>query len=181
MTSETDLDALADWLDDEQRAEDCLDIHGLHGYLTALAICGEALSDEWLSETLGQPLTELPEEEAQQYADTCVILYREIFDELYSDDQVALSFEPSTDWEDSDMQAWAIGFMEVVFALPDRWTHGSEEDLATLLLPIEAASGLFAEEADYLPLYRNTALLSQMFDDIPDVLTDLYLLLNSPK
>lgn len=180
MASEIDLDALADWLDDDRRAEDCLDIHGLHGYLTALAICGEALSDDWLSDTLGQPLTQLPEDEARQFADRCVTLYQEISAELYSDDQVALSFEPVTDWEDSDMQAWAIGFMEVVFALPEHWNHDSEEDLATLLLPIEVASGLFAEEADYLPLYRNTTLLSQMFNDIPDVLTDLYLLLNSP-
>jgi uncharacterized protein len=180
MTSETDLDALADWLDDDQRAEDCLDIHGLHGYLTALAICGQALADDWLRDALGQPLTELPEAEAQHFAANCVTLYREISDELYTDDQVALSFEPSTEWRDSDMQAWAIGFMEVVFALPDRWTHASEEDLATLLLPIEVASGLFAEEADYLPLYRDTTLLGQMFNDIPDVLTDLYLLLNSP-
>lgn len=180
MTSETDLDALADWLEDDQRSEDCLDIHGLHGYLTALVIAQEPLSDDWLNDTLDQPLADLPEAEARQFADSCVTLYQEISAELYSDDQVALSFEPDTDWEDSDMQAWAVGFMEVVFALPDRFTHSSEDDLATLLLPIEVASGLFADEADYRPLYRNKALLSQMFNDIPDILTDLYLLLNSP-
>jgi uncharacterized protein len=180
MNSEFDLDALADWLDDDQRADDCLDIHGLHGYLTALAIAAEPLSDEWLNDTLGQSLTDLPEQEAQHFADACRAVYQEISDELYSDDQVGLTFEPNLAWEDSDMQAWAIGFMEVVFALPDRYTHSSEDDLATLLLPIEVASGLFADEPDYAPLYRNEALLSQMFNNIPDILTDLYLLLHSP-
>lgn len=180
MTPQTDLDALADWLEDDQRHDDCLDIHGLHGYLTALVIVQEPLSDDWLADTLGQPLGGLPPAEARQFADSCVGLYRNISDELYGDDQVALSFEPDTKWEDSDMQAWAVGFMEVVFALPDRFTHTREDDLATLLLPIEVASGLFAGEADYRPLYDNKALLGQMLNNIPDILTDLYLLLNSP-
>lgn len=179
--TELDLDALADWLEDDARPEECFDIHGLHGYLTALAICGEPLSDEWLGEALSMPLQELPEEDANWFAQACVTLHKTICDELYSDDQVSLTFEPTVDWQDSPMQFWCEAFMEVVFSLPEHWTHPQEENLATLLLPIEVASGLFADEADFQGFYRNPKLLKEMFDQIPELLTDLYLLLQSPE
>jgi len=179
--TDLDLDALADWLDDEARSEECLDIHGLHGYLTALTLCGEPLDDEWLANALGASLHDLPEEEAQWFADYCVALCQDIGNELYSDDQVGVTFEPTVDWQDSPMQYWCEGFMEVVFARPDRFTHPNEDNLATLLLPIEVGSGFFADEPDFKPLYRQTKLLKQMFDQIPELLTDLYLLLNSPE
>ena len=178
--SEFDLDQLADWLEDDKRAEDCLDIHGLHGYLTALAVCGETLSDDWLAEALDQSLHDLPESEAQWFADQCVSLHGLIATELYSDDGVALTFEPTADWQDSPQQLWAEAFMEVVFSLPEHFQHDQEDSLATLLLPIEVASGLFADEADYQPIYRQPKLVRQMVNDLPEVLTDLYLLLQAP-
>ncbi len=176
-----DLDALADWLENDARPEECLDIHGLHGYLTALAVCGEPLNDEWLANALGASLNDIPEADAQWFADNCVALTREIENELYADDQVGVTFEPTSDWQDSPMQFWCEGFMEVVFALPERFSHPNEDNLATLLLPIEVGSGFFAEEADYRPLYKKTKLLKEMFDQIPELLTDLYLLLQSPE
>lgn len=71
--------------------------------------------------------------------------------------------------------------MEVVFSLPEAFSHPQEENLATLLLPIEVASGLFVDEPDYQAFYRNPKLLGEMFDQIPELLTDLYLLLQSPE
>lgn len=179
--NELDLDALADWLEDDARPEECLDIHGLHGYLTALAVCAEPLSDDWLAQALAMPLQELPEAEAEWFAATCVELHRTIADELYGDDQVALTFEPTVEWQDSPMQFWCEAFMEVVFSLPEAFSHTQEDNLATLLLPIEVASGLFVDEPDYQAFYRNPKLLGEMFDQIPELLTDLYLLLQSPE
>ncbi|TXR53596.1 YecA family protein [Reinekea thalattae] len=176
-----DLDALADWLESDNRSEDCFDIHGLHGYLTALHLCGEPLSDEWLNAAIDQPLTDLPEAEAAVFAQSCVELSQTIAEELYSDDTISLTFEPSVDWQESDMQAWCQGFMEVVFELPEQWQHPNEEQLALLLLPIETASGFFEEEADFQKLYQQPKLLQQMFSDIPEVLTDIYLLFNAPS
>lgn len=176
-----DLDEIADWLESEARSEDCLDIHGLHGYLTALMICGEPLSDEWLNSAIDQPLTELPEEEAMAFANSCVALLAQIGEELYADDSISLTFEPVSEWEGSDMEAWCQGFMEVVFELPDAWEHPNEEQLGVLLLPIEAASGYFVDEPDFKTLYRQPKLLKQMFNDIPEVLTDIYLLFNAPS
>ncbi|MHA7878366.1 MAG: YecA/YgfB family protein [Saccharospirillum sp.] len=173
---EFDLDALADWLDEDHQAEACFDIHGLHGYITALAICAEPLTAVWLEDALARPMTD---EDAGAIAQ-CQQLYQQVCSELYSDDQVAVTFEPDTHWQDSPMQSWCEGFMEVVIALPERWTHSEEDALATALLPIEVASGLFADEADFRPLYRNPKLLREMFDQIPELLTDLYLLLQSP-
>lgn len=174
---EFDLDQLADWLEDETQAEECLDINGLHGFITALAICAEPLNDAWLEDALARPLTANDKDAIQQ----CQLLYQQVCEELYSDDQVAVTFEPETDWQDSPMQLWSEGFMEVVFALPERWTHPQEEALATALLPIEVASGLFIDEADFKPLYGNPKLLKEMFEQIPELLTDLYLLLQSPE
>lgn len=176
-----DIDQLADWLDDDQRAEDCFDFHGLHGYLTALFLCGEPLSDDWLNSAVGQALVDLPEEEAIAFANACVELYNTIGEELYSDSNLTVTFEPTADYEDSDMQAWCQGFMEVVFELPDAWQHKEEEQLALLLLPIETASGFFVDEPDFKKLYKQPKLLKQMFNDIPELLTDIYLLFHAPS
>ncbi|MBU2865177.1 YecA family protein [Reinekea forsetii] len=178
--SEIDVDQLADWLESEQRSEDCFDIHGLHGYLTALAICSEPVSDEWLATAIDQPLTELEESEAIYFANTCVALHSQIAEELYSDDAITLTFEPTVDYQESDMEAWCQGFMEVVFELPEHFQHKDEEQMSVLMLPIEVASGFFAEEPDFKQFYQQKSLLKQMFDEIPDILTDLYLLLNVP-
>ncbi|MEJ2042540.1 MAG: YecA family protein [Reinekea sp.] len=175
-----DIDQLADWLEDEQRAEECMDIHAFHGMLTALSICGEPISDEWLADAIDQSLNDLPEEEAIAFANASVALFKDIAEELYSDADVTVTFEPTAQFDGSDMQAWCQGFMEVVFKIPDAWEHKDEEQLSLLLLPIEAASGLFEDEADFKQLYRQPKLLKQMFDDIPELLTDLYLLLNAP-
>ncbi len=176
-----DIDQLADWLDEEERHEDCFDIHGLHGFLTALFMCGEELDDNWLASAIGQPLTELPEQEAISFANSCVQLYKDISDELYSDSDLTVTFEPTIDYQNSDMEAWCQGFMEVVFELPDAWQHKDEEQLALLLLPIETASGFFADEPDFKTLYKQPKLLKQMFDDIPELLTDMYLLFHAPS
>jgi uncharacterized protein len=179
--SEIDVDQLADWLENEQRQEDCFDIHGLHGYLTALAICSEPLTDTWLATAIDQPLTELPESEAAYFANTCVELHSLILEELYSDDSISLTFEPTVEYEDSDMEAWCQGFMEVVFELPEQWHHSDEEQMSVLMLPIEVASGFFVDEPDFKQFYTQKALLKQMFDEIPDILTDLYLFMNVPS
>ncbi|EAR08432.1 YecA family protein [Reinekea blandensis] len=175
-----DLDTLADWLENDLRAEDCMDIHMLHGLLTALFICGEPLSDEWLASAIDQPLTDLPEDEAVAFANGCVELYNLIGEELYSDSDISLTWEPTTDWQESDMQAWCQGFMEVVLQQPEAFEHANEEQLSILMLPIEAASGFFEDEDDFKQLYRQSKLLKQMFNDIPELLTDLYLLFHAP-
>ncbi len=181
MTDTFDIDQLADWLEDEQRAEDCMDIHAFHGMLTALSIFSEQIDDQWLADAIDQPLTDLPENEAISFANTSVELFKEISEELYADADVTVTFEPTADFEESDMQAWCQGFMEVVFKLPEALEHKDEEQLSLLLLPIEAASGFFEDEADFQQLYRQPKLLKQMFNDIPELLTDLYLLLNAPS
>lgn len=175
-----DIDQIADWLDEETRSEDCFDFHGLHGFLTALYICGETLTDDWLNSAVGQPLTDLPEDEASAFANGCVELFKQIGDELYSDSNMTVTFEPTVNYEGSDMEAWCQGFMEVVFELPDHWQHDDEEKLAMLLLPIETASGFFADELDFQKLYKQPKILTQMFNDIPEVLTDIYLLFHAP-
>ena len=176
-----DLDELADWLEADQRNDDCMDIHAFHGMMTALNICGEQLDDQWLADAIDQPLTQLPESEAIAFANASVALYKDIGEELYSDSNVSMTFEPTTNFEESDMQAWCQGFMEVVFKVPKAFEHKDEEQLALLLLPIEAASGFFTDEADFKQLYRQPKLLKQMFDDIPELLTDLYLLFHAPS
>jgi uncharacterized protein len=176
-----DIDELADWLEDESRSEECLDFHGLHGLLTALFLCGEPLSDHWLKSAIDQELTDLPEAEATSFANGCVNLYGVIGEELYSDSNLSVTFEPTSDYQDSDMQAWCQGFMEVVFELPESWAHKDEEQLALLLLPIETASGFFEDEPDFQSLYKQPKLLKQMFNDIPELLTDIYLLFHAPS
>lgn len=175
-----DLDQLADWLEDEQRAEDCFDIHGLHGFIAALVICGQPLDDGWLAAAVDQDLNQLPESDAIFLAESAVQLYQMIETELYSESHMSLTFEPTEQWQQSDMRSWCEGFMEIVFELPEIWSTPNEEQLSVLLLPIETASGFFEAEEDFKSIYRQPKLLQQMFQDIPELLTDLYLLFHSP-
>lgn len=175
-------DDLADWLEHDKRHESCLDIHGAHGFLTALQVSASELEEVWLGEILGESLTKLTAQDASFFVDQCQQLYRLIGNELYAAADLAVPFDPTSPAADDPARvAWCQGFMEIVFAQPERWSHADEERLALLLLPIETGSMLFSEEDDFRQLYRQPKLLQQLLADIPQVVTDLYLLFHAPQ
>ena len=84
------------------------------------------------------------------------------------------------DDEDESLLSWAQGFMEGVFLRESNWFDQQEEVVAEMLLPIMLASELF-EEAELNEMRKNKKLCQQLVEEIPDLITDLYLLFRVPE
>ena len=55
------------------------------------------------------------------------------------------------------------------------------EDLAQVLLPIMVGSGLFDEQPEFAEIARDRNLVDEMVEQIPELLTALFLLCNAPE
>ncbi len=106
----------------------------------------------------------------------------DIHKELESEDEflvpceMVLSDSPD---ELSELQEWTSGFMEGVFLTESHWFDSEKEDvIAELLLPFMVASDLFDDD-DVVQIRKNTKLTQSCIEQIPDVLTDLYLILRT--
>ncbi len=177
---DTLFEAMAERLDD-LAGDDTLDAEGVHGALTAWAVTGRnELPDDFVGHVFGEDADSLSSADAADLTTLWTELLIEILDGLYDDSELALPFDTTLEWQDSDQQAWCLGFMEMLFAHEQAFSHVREESLAELLLPIQVGSGLFAEEPEFKEIYRDQALLASLLQQIPDVLVDLYLLCNLP-
>lgn len=175
------LDAMTDALDD-LAGDDTLDGICVHGALTAWAISGgQALPDNFAEHVFGDDLSTVPTEALHALSAQWRAMLNHIHAALYDDTDLELPFDITLDWEDSEQQAWAIGFMEIVFSHEQAFADADEDELAELLLPIQVASGLFTEEKEFADLYEDDDLLISFLNQVPEVLVDLYLLFNSPE
>lgn len=177
---ESEIDELESFLFSERVSEEALDYPSLHGLLTAIAVCPvEIDSAEWL-ETLfdGQP--EYQDQQQQQRIES--LLLRElagITAELEQEDPPELPCDLSLD-EDSLLTPWCQGFMEGVFMREQAWFGDNEEQVAESLLPIMIASELFEDDKELQKMRNNPKLINGLCQEIPDLLTDLYLLFRVP-
>src|SRR5690554_1768376 len=110
------LEKMTDTLD-ELAGEDTLDGMCVHGALTAWAISGgEKLPTDFAAHVFGDDMATVPEADLSQL----VAQWQEMLDlihaALYDDTDLELPFDITLDWEASEQQAWAVGFMEIVFA-----------------------------------------------------------------
>lgn len=71
---------------------------------------------------------------------------------------------------------WCSGFIELHFLQEELWLKNREQEVSELLLPIMMFSGLFLEEAEFKAMSNDQQLLEDMKEQLPDVLTELYLL-----
>lgn len=161
-----------------QDNEDDADLFVTLGYVTARAM--EPVESDvatWLPALLSQPPAETRQLQALlQQAATAA---RQGF---YQGGGIELPFD--NDWqadEDGFITDWCAGFMQGVFEQETLWFDEQEQDIAELLLPIMALSGLFGDEADFAELEADTALMQQFAIQLPELLLDLYCQLNAPE
>ncbi|WP_286786636.1 UPF0149 family protein, partial [Pseudomonas sp. UBA3153] len=83
--------------------------------------------------------------------------------------------------DDSDLRGWCIGFMEGVFLRESVWFEDAEDEVSELLLPIMVGSGLFDEQPDFAEIAADPDLADSMVEQIPELLTALYLLCQAPE
>jgi len=179
--SEDELDQLFDYFNADERSEDCLDFYGLHGLLTAHCISPVKLD---ITAIINKVFDGNPDftsaELAKDYTDLIARLLKQIENELVDDEQVALPFDLSTDLENDEQHSWCAGFLDLVFEQQDDWFAIDEEAVATLLLPIEVGSELFADEDDFKEIAKDKPLKQNIINQIPEVLIDLFLLTQVP-
>lgn len=179
--TEAEIDQLESFLFSPAVSEDALDYLGIHGLLSALAICPVEVPDtEWLEVIFdGNPGYE---DETQQLQIEGLLLreYRSICQEIESEEIPELPCELSLDDEEETLSVWSQGFMEGVFLRESDWFDQNETEVAEYLLPIMLASELF-DEPEFKEMRENPELCEQLCGEIPELMIDLYLMFRVPN
>lgn len=184
MSFADQLSRLQAFLDADDLHEEALDYVAAHGYLTALAICPDEVPDrEWIDALFAEPPHYRSDEERAEIESTLVQLKAHITRLLASDEELELPCEPylGDEPDDSDIRGWCIGFMEGVFLREAVWFEQAEEEVSELLLPIMVGSGLFDEQPEFDEIARDRQLVDDMVAQIPELLTNLFLLCQAPE
>ncbi|MDQ7987518.1 YecA family protein [Pseudomonas sp. G34] len=183
MSFAEQLSRLQAFLDADDLHEEALDYVAAHGYLTALSICPEKIEPrEWIDALFSEPPHYRSDEERDDIEATLIQLQAHIARQLASDDEpeVPCDLDLGDEPDDSDLRGWCIGFMEGVFLRESVWFDDAEDEVSELLLPIMVGSGLFDEQPEFAEIARDRDLVDSMVDQIPELLTALFLLCNAP-
>lgn len=184
MSFAEQLSRLQAFLDADDLHDEALDYVAAHGYLTALSICPEQVPErEWIDALFAEPPHYRSDAEREEIESTLIQLKAHIARQLASDDDPELpcDLDLGDDPDDSDLRGWCIGFMEGVFLREDIWFENAEDEVSELLLPIMVGSGLFDEQPEFADIARDQDLMSEMVQQIPELLTALFLLFNAPE
>ena len=184
MSFAEQLSRLKAFLDADDLHEEALDYVAAHGYLTALSICPQEVPDrEWIDALFAEPPHYRSDAEREEIESSLVKLKAHIARQLASDEDMDLPCELDlgNDPDDSDLRGWCIGFMEGVFLREAVWFEDAEDEVSELLLPIMSVSGLFDEEPEFGEVAADRTLLDSMVEQIPEVLTELFLVCQAPE
>ncbi len=173
------LDALL-----EQNAVDdgTLDFHGVHGFLSALAIRPAEMTEIERNECIFDGTAKLSPDTAATLNQALNAIKIDIDRAFNDEDGFTLSCESDLDNPDDDELAnWCTGFMVAHLFNEDAWFESNEQEVCELLLPIMLASGLFDDEEEFREIRKDQSLTEDMCSQIPEVLMELYLMFNSPE
>ncbi|PTU74803.1 UPF0149 family protein [Pseudomonas mangrovi] len=183
MSFAEQLHRLQAFLDADDLHEEALDYVAAHGYLTALSICSSQVPErEWIDALFAEPPHYRSDAERDEIEATLIQLQAHIARQLASDDEPELpcAADLGEEPDDSDIRGWCIGFMEGVFLREAAWFENAEDEVSELLLPIMVGSGLFEEQEEFAEIARDRDLMDEMVEQIPELLTALFLLFNAP-
>ncbi|RJG13866.1 YecA family protein [Pseudomonas cavernicola] len=183
MSFAEQLSRLQAFLDADELHDEALDYVAAHGYLTALSICpDQAPEREWIDALFAEPPHYRSDAEREEIEATLIQLKAHITRLLGADDDLELPCELDLGEvpDDSDIRGWCIGFMEGVFLREAAWFEDAEDEVSELLLPIMVGSGLFDEQPEFIDIARDRNLMDDMVEQIPELLTALFLLCNAP-
>ncbi|MCO6059573.1 YecA family protein [Pseudomonas sp. MOB-449] len=184
MSFAEQLSRLQAFLDADDLHEEALDYVATHGYLTALSICPDQVPErEWIDALFAEPPHYRSDAEREEIEATLLALKAHIARQLASDEdpEMPCDLDLGDDPDDSDLRGWCIGFMEGVFLREETWFESAEEEVSELLLPIMVGSGLFDEQPEFADIAKDRNLVDEMIEQIPELLTALFLLCNAPE
>lgn len=173
MLEAGEIEQIEDLLFDERWSEDATDFFGYHGAVAASVIGPASVSvDELFAVVTGQgPDTDGSAPEV--FRQLTGRLAAAITQVLEQGETLELPEPDSGSGEDA-LENWCAGFMDVFLLHEDQWLNDQEETVSSLLFPIMTLSNLFDDE-DFQRILKNEQEAQRLADDLPDVLTDLYL------
>ncbi len=172
---------LQDFLDSEENT-DGLDYVATHGFLAALTVGPDTPpTAAWLPELFdGQPVCADPEKAAQLVSDLEAWL-KEIHATLYHGQPLRLPCPLALKaTEPTELNDWCAGFMEGMFMKEASWYDVNEELVADLTLPMVVLADLI-DDPELQHIRRDQKLARELAQQIPDVLTELYLHFHAPR
>lgn len=172
---------LQDFLDGDDNANG-LDFVASHGFLAAITVGPAAIAAEvWLRALFDeQPIAEDPAQ-AEAVSAALIAWQKEIHATLYHGQTLqlpcALSLKAG---EPTDINDWCVGFMEGMFLKEESWYDADEDLIADLTLPMVVLSDLI-DDPDLQQIRTDQKLARELVQQIPDVLTEIYLHFHAPK
>lgn len=168
-------DELFDYLNSDANTAG-LDPIAAHGFLTATVV-GKPLPN-WVSAFFEGQDASIPTD-----VKTALKAWQqELHNTLKAEEPIELPFDASEEMadfgEESDLTAWAIGFVDAMYADENvDWFDNpeTEEDVAMLTLPMVMLSGIDEDMQDA----RNEETLVQMANALEDNITELFLLFHT--
>lgn len=186
LLTDEEFEQLDHLLDDDNLDSEAMDAVYAHGFMVAQALSPQPLETADLIATVCNGETSLPKEAYQQLSDLLIQLRQAATSACYRGYEIELPV--SLNLDEGEIQAyesplcdWCAGFVESVLLQEALWFSKAEQDIAELLLPLMALSGLFEEEAEVASLQENFPLLQQMALQVPQILIDLYVVLHAPE
>lgn len=173
--SQLDLNLLADYLDGDDNQYG-LDFPATHGFLCAIAV-GPRF-DAWLDELFDQQVKKVPKQIVEQVK----LWLADIQKTLDNEESISFPFEIEEADVDSSLGDWSVGFVDALFLNEDAWfLEEIEEQLIELTLPMMVFSGIDEEDPQMESFRRNGQLMDELAEEIPDNLTEIYLMYNELK
>ncbi len=173
---------LSSILEADPTNEDILDSIATHGLLTAATISPHQPTIDQIISCIFDGSPDLPPENLQTLKNAIQQAQQQLEQPLFLGEGLELPFEwdEEEELEDSDIQAWCIGFMSAVFLDEDAWFDTDEQESSELLLPIMVLSGLFSDAPEFTEMSEDEALITDMSEQLPELLTELYLFYKCP-
>lgn len=169
-----DLDYLSNYLDGEDN-EFGLDFAATHGFLCAVAVGPELKT--WLSLLFDENEKKVPAQVIEQVKQWLT----DIRQTLANEELIEFPFEIEEADVDSSLGDWSVGFVDAMFLNEEAWfTDEIEDTLVELTLPIMVFSGIDEEDPQMESFRRNGQLMDDLAQEIPENLTDIYLLYHAP-
>ena len=137
--SETDLDRLEQYLNDEARAESTLPLDMVQGLLAAVASAPAPIPrDKWLTGVLGETHLFTDAEEKREITALLELLAEDTARQLNEGE----GFDFILYGEDEGLAAWADGYLAGVDLAEPPWDEAADaEDLDAMLFPFLALTG----------------------------------------
>lgn len=170
-----DLDRLSQYLDGDDNQYG-LDFAATHGFLCAMAVGPQC--DNWLALLFENQQNKVPEAIKQQLQ----LWLRDLQDTLANEELIEFPFEIEEADVDSSLGDWSVGFVDALFLNEEAWFLPDLEDtLVELTLPMMVFSGIDEEDPQMESFRRNGQLMDDLAQEIPDNLTEIYLLYHAPS